>query len=494
MLEAAEAGHRLDKATFDRAEPRLRMALLRAQYALKAATGGPVLMLLSGLAGGGRSETANRLTEWMDPRFIRVTAFGLRTEEERLHPPPWRYWTTLPPKGRVGIFMNAWYAEALAAHLDDLHDMDALDGTLQRIREHEQMLADEGVRLVKVWLHMRREDLKARLEKLDDDKRTTWRVTGEHWRGYRRYQRNHELFEHVLRETSTAVAPWTVVEGADERFRDVAIGKLVLANLRAAARPAPRAHAAAPVAPAAVDNVKRLRDLDLSLALDDDSYERQLEALQGKLAKLTRGKRFAKRSLVVVFEGVDAAGKGGAIRRITAALDARSYHLVPIASPSDEERAHPYLWRFWRNVPRRGGIAIFDRSWYGRVLVERVEGYAANADWLRAFDEINRFEEDLVRAGAIVVKFWLHISPAKQLERFREREKTPFKNFKIGPDDWRNRKKWAAYEQAVADMIDRTGTEIAPWTLVEAEDKRYARVKVLRTLVGSLATALGRKQ
>jgi len=243
-----------------------------------------------------------------------------------------------------------------------------------------------------------------------------------------------------------------------------------------------------------VDNVKRLRDLDLSLALDDDSYERQLEALQGKLAKLTRGKRFAKRSLVVVFEGVDAAGKGGAIRRITAALDARSYHLVPIASPSDEERAHPYLWRFWRNVPRRGGIAIFDRSWYGRVLVERVEGYAAPVDWLRAYDEINRFEEDLVRAGAIVVKFWLHISPAKQLERFREREKTPFKNFKIGPDDWRNRKKWAAYEQAVADMIDRTGTEIAPWTLVEAEDKRYARVKVLRTLVGSLATALGRKR
>jgi polyphosphate:AMP phosphotransferase len=494
MLEAAEAGHKLDKAAFERVEPRLRMALLKAQYALKDANAGPVLMLLSGLAGGGRSETANRLTEWMDPRFIRVIAFGPRTEEERVHPQAWRYWAALPPKGRIGIFMNAWYAETIAAQLDDLRDMDALDGTLQQIREHEQMLADEGVRLVKVWLHMRREDLKARLEKLDSDKRTTWRVTGEHWRGYRRYQRNHELFEHVLRETSTAFAPWTVVEGADEHFRDVAIGKLVLANLRAAPRPAGRPHAAAPVAPAAVDNVKRLRDLDLSLALDDDSYDTQLEALQGRLAKLTRGERFAKRSLVVVFEGVDAAGKGGAIRRVTAALDARSYHLVAIAAPTDEERAHPYLWRFWRNVPRRGGIAIFDRSWYGRVLVERIEGYAAHADWLRAYDEINRFEEDLVRAGAIVVKFWLHISQAKQLERFREREKTPFKSFKIGPDDWRNRKKWAAYEQAVADMIDRTGTELAPWTLVEAEDKRYARVKVLRTLVERCDSALGRRR
>ena len=494
MLEAAEAGHKLDKAAFDRAEPRLRTALLHAQYAMKEANAWPVLVLLAGLAGGGRSETANRLTEWMDPRFVRVTAFGERSEEERLHPQAWRYWSALPPQGRIGVFMNAWYAEALAAHLDDLRDADALDGTLQRIREHEQMLADEGVRLVKVWLHMRREDLKKRLAELDDDPRTSWRVTKEHWRGYRRYHRNHELFEHVLRETSTACAPWSVVEGTDERFRDVAIGKLVLASLRAAARPAKRTHVSAPIAPSVVDNVKRLRDLDLSLALDDDAYDRQLEALQGRLAKLTRGKRFAKRSLVIVFEGVDAAGKGGAIRRVTAALDARAYHLVPIAAPTDEEKAHPYLWRFWRTVPRQGGITIFDRSWYGRVLVERVEGYAADADWLRAYDEINRFEEDLWRAGAIVVKFWLHISQAEQLKRFREREKTPFKNFKIGPDDWRNRRKWPAYEQAIADMIDRTGTEIAPWTLVEAEDKRYGRVKVLRTLVEHVEAALDRKR
>ncbi|HEX4885014.1 MAG TPA: polyphosphate:AMP phosphotransferase, partial [Casimicrobiaceae bacterium] len=419
MLEAAEVGHVLDKAAFARAEPRLRTALLQAQYVMKDAGSGPVLVLLAGIAGGGRSETANRLTSWMDPRFAPVTAFGERTEEERLRPDAWRYWTALPPKGRVGIFMNAWYAEALDAHLDGGLDAAALDAILQRVREHEQMLADEGVQLVKVWLHMRREDLEARLRALDDDPRTSWRVTKEHWRGYRRYHRNHALFEHVLRETSTACAPWSVVEGFDERFRDMAIGRLVLAGLRAAARGRRAAHVAAPVAPEAVDNVKRLRDLDLARTLDDDAYERELETLQGRLAKLTRAKRFAKRSLVVVFEGVDAAGKGGAIRRVTGALDARSYRLVPIAAPSDEELAHPYLWRFWRHVPRRGGIVIFDRSWYGRVLVERVEGFAADVDWLRAYDEINRFEEELVRAGSVVVKFWLHISRGEQLKRFR---------------------------------------------------------------------------
>jgi polyphosphate kinase 2 (PPK2 family) len=194
---------------------------------------------------------------------------------------------------------------------------------------------------------------------------------------------------------------------------------------------------------------------------------------------------------VLVFEGVDAAGKGGAIRRVTAALDARQYVTVPVAAPTDEERAHPYLWRFWRHVPPFGGITIFDRSWYGRVLVERVEGYTTVADWMRAYDEINQFEEQLTEGSAVVVKFWLQISKQEQLRRFRAREKVAFKQFKITPEDWRNRKKWDAYEKAVCDMVDRTSTEIAPWTLVEAEDKKYARVKVLKTIVKRLEAALG---
>lgn len=212
--------------------------------------------------------------------------------------------------------------------------------------------------------------------------------------------------------------------------------------------------------------------------------------MQGRLDTLVRDARFAKRSLVVVFEGMDAAGKGGAIRRVTAALDVRRYQVVPIAAPTDEELAQPYLWRFWRRMPGHGRVVIFDRSWYGRVLVERVEGLCAPADWMRAYAEINDFEEQLIENGTVVVKFWLAIDPEEQLRRFRERETDPLKRYKITPEDWRNREKWPQYELAVGDMIERTSTEIAPWTLVEANNKYYARVKVLHTLCERMEASL----
>jgi polyphosphate kinase 2 (PPK2 family) len=231
-----------------------------------------------------------------------------------------------------------------------------------------------------------------------------------------------------------------------------------------------------------LDGVTVLSSLDLSSRLRRQDYERELEGLQGRLNLLTREPRFRDMSVVVVFEGNDAAGKGGGIRRITGALDARQYRIVAIAAPTDEERAQPYLWRFWRRVPRLGRLTVFDRSWYGRVLVERVEGYCAEADWMRAYSEINDFEAQLVRHNTVVVKFWLAISPDEQLARFREREKIGFKRFKITEEDWRNRDKWALYERAVCDMVDRTSTDMAPWTLVEANDKYFARIKVLKTL------------
>ncbi len=227
--------------------------------------------------------------------------------------------------------------------------------------------------------------------------------------------------------------------------------------------------------------------LDLSQKLDKETYEAELDRWQRRLALLTRGKRDEHISVVAVFEGADAAGKGGAIRRITGALDAREYRTVPIAAPTEEEREQPYLWRFWRHLPRKGKLAIFDRSWYGRVLVERVEGFASTADWMRAYTEINDFEEQLVRSRTVLVKFWLQVSQEEQLRRFKEREQTPFKRFKITAEDWRNREKWDAYQRAVCDMVDRTSTEIAPWTLVEAEDKYFARIKVLKTLCEAIA-------
>jgi polyphosphate:AMP phosphotransferase len=494
MLESGEIGHKVSKAAYAREEPRLREALLNAQYDLSRSGNGPVVLVMSGVESGGRGETANKLTEWMDPRFIRVIAFGPRTQEELARPPMWRYWRVLPPRGKLGIFMNAWYNEVLIGHAQGEVSRERLDAYMQQIVRTEQMLSDEGTVLLKFWIHLSKQAQKARLDALDSDPRTKWQVTKNDWRAFRLYSKSHQLWEHVLRETSTGVAPWYVVEGADERYRNLTVGKILLNAITSAisAKATTPKRTVTPPAPSVIDNVKLIRDLDLRRKLPANEYKNDLRKYQGKLAKLSRHKRFVHHSLVLVFEGVDAAGKGGAIRRVTGALDARQYVTVPIAAPTEEERAHPYLWRFWRNVPARGDIAIFDRSWYGRVLVERVEELSAPNVWMRAYEEINDFEERLVQNGAIVVKFWLQISKAEQLRRFKAREKTSFKRFKITPDDWRNRKKWDAYEEAVCDMVDRTSTEIAPWTLVEAEDKNYARIKILKTIADRLERVLKR--
>ncbi|PKO56213.1 MAG: polyphosphate:AMP phosphotransferase, partial [Betaproteobacteria bacterium HGW-Betaproteobacteria-19] len=251
---------------------------------------------------------------------------------------------------------------------------------------------------------------------------------------------------------------------------------------------APR-QTAAPL-PHPIDALNLLNSLQMKHEMSKSEYKDQLERYQGRLALLTRADAFRNRSLVLVFEGADAAGKGGAIRRVTAALDVRQYRVVPIAAPTEEERAQPYLWRFWRHLPGRGKAVIFDRSWYGRVLVERVEGFCSEADWMRAYAEINDFEDQLARSGAIVVKFWLAISADEQLARFKEREAEPHKRFKITEEDWRNREKTDDYARAVCDMVDRTSTEIARWTLIEADNKLFARIKVLRTICEAMEAAL----
>jgi polyphosphate:AMP phosphotransferase len=431
----------------------------------------------------------------MDPRHVRVNAFGPPTPEELAHPPAYRYWHALPPRGKTGVFMNAWYRDLLARNLSGVAGATQLDVSLRRVRQFERMLVDEGVTLLKFWIHLSHDALKKRVRNLTRDPATRWRVTPEDRRAVKRYNASHDVWEHVLRESSTGAAPWHVVEGSDVRYRNLTIGKLLLAAMQQAADDpgivAPSQKSARP-APSVIDNVKMIRDLDLSLTLPPDRYPAALAKWQGRLADLTRDKRFRKRSLVAVFEGADAAGKGSALRRVTGALDARQYLLVPTAAPNDDESAHPYLWRFWRHIPAQGGITLFDRSWYGRVLVERIEGYCSVADWTRGYEEINQFEDELADAGIVVVKFWLQISKEEQLARFKAREQTSFKRFKITQEDWRNRKKWAEYEKAVADMVDRTSTEIAPWTLVEADDKRHARIKVLRTLVKRLEATLGR--
>jgi polyphosphate kinase 2 (PPK2 family) len=284
------------------------------------------------------------------------------------------------------------------------------------------------------------------------------------------------------------------VPGKEPHYRALTVGKTLLSALQQRLADAPASsrvkHSHAPPLVRPLDRRDLLSELDLSLTLDAKLYKSELEHWQGRLNRLARDERFQRLSVILAFEGMDAAGKGSAIRRVTGALDARQYHVIPVAAPTDEERAQPYLWRFWRHLPRRGRLTLYDRTWYGRVLVERVEGFCSEPDYMRAYNEINDFEEQLAESNTVLVKLWLQISRDEQLARFKERENTRFKRFKITEEDWRNREKWEAYQSAAADMIERTSSEIAPWTLVPANDKKFARVQVLKTLVRRLERAL----
>jgi polyphosphate:AMP phosphotransferase len=476
------------RSAFEAQEPALREALLDAQYDLAQAGRFPVIVLVEGFDGAGKGETLNLLNEWMDPRHIRTRAFGPPTREERHMPALWRYWRALPPRGRIGLLAAAWYSEALRNRAFGSLGRAQFDACLERIARFERMLAGEGALIVKFWFHLSKAGQKQRLRTLQKDPLTRWRIRDEDWEHYRHHGRFLKAAEAAMRATSTVEAPWLVVDSADEQYRNLAVGRTLLAALRARLDAAPpKRRRAAPATHKAAD---ALAKVDQSAHLDRRRYEEALDRLQARLNRLSRSPGLRKRSVVLVFEGQDAAGKGGAIRRITRALDARQYETIPVAAPTDEEKAQPYLWRFWRHVPARGRFAIFDRSWYGRVLVERVEGFASPGEWQRAYGEINDFEDQLGAAGAIVVKFWLAISKDEQARRFEERQETAFKRFKITPEDWRNRAKWRAYEQAVNEMVARTSTPSAPWTLVAADDKLHARIEVLATLCDRLTREL----
>ncbi|MBB1520679.1 polyphosphate:AMP phosphotransferase [Aquipseudomonas guryensis] len=494
MFESAELGHAIDEETFDREAPALREALLEAQYELKQQGRFPVIILINGVEGAGKGETVKLLNEWMDPRLIQVSTFDQQTDEERSRPPAWRFWRQLPPKGRIGIFFGNWYSQMLQGRVHGHFKNAVLDQAIDGALNLEQMLCDEGALIFKFWFHLSKKQMKARLKSLRDDPLHSWRISPLDWQQSETYDRFVRYGERVLRRTSRDFAPWYVVEGADEYYRSLMVGRILLDGLQAALKSKARRPVQPHVAPltASLDNRGLLDSLDMTQALEKEDYQEQLTTEQARLAGLMRDKRMRRHALVAVFEGNDAAGKGGAIRRVAAALDPRQYRIVPIAAPTEEERAQPYLWRFWRHVPARGNFTVFDRSWYGRVLVERVEGFCEPADWLRAYSEINDFEEQLSEAGVVVVKFWLAIDEDTQYQRFKEREQIAFKRFKITEEDWRNRDKWQDYCDAVGDMVDRTSTAIAPWTLVEANDKRFARVKVLRTINEALEKAFAK--
>jgi len=513
MFEAAELGRAVPKEEFRARVPRLRAELLDVQTRLRQAPF-PVIIVFAGVDGAGKGETVNLLNEWMDPRWVVTRAFGPHSEEERERPEYWRYWLNLPPRGRVGIYLSSWYSEPILDRVYRRAGAAVFTERLNRIVDFERTLADDGALILKFWMHLDKAGQKRRLKKLEKDPLTHWRVTRQEWKHWRMYDRFVDAAERAIRLTSRGNAPWIIVEGADANYRGLAVATAVRDAIRQRLAEAAEASPATPAAPAsqavapgtrlarakalepasdAPDARTILSHLDMTLHLKKKDAAREIERWQGQLNLLERRAAAEGISTVMAFEGWDAAGKGGTIRRVTGALDARDYQVVPIAAPTDEERAHHYLWRFWRHLSRAGRVTIFDRSWYGRVLVERVEGFATEKEWMRAYGEINQFEDQLAAHGIVLLKYWLHVTADEQMRRFKDRQVHAWKRWKITDEDWRNREKWPAYERAVNDMIERTSTRAAPWTLVEANDKPYGQVKVLRTACERLREALDRK-
>lgn len=492
MFDTAKLKRTLSRDDYEARVPELRERLLDAQFRLRTSQSHGVLLLITGPEGSGKGDALNRLLEWMDARGVQAHALGPPSQEETERPPLYRYWKRLPARGMVGIFARGWYGQPILERASGILSDEAFERSLHRISEFERMLVAERVKVVKVALHVSKKRQRKRFERLESDPDTAWRVTRSDWRQHRLYEKLDRAAGEAMRMTSTAEAPWHVISAAQARYRDVRIAEILADAMEAAlTEPEPKPAEPEPIPPPEHPNV--IEALDLSRRAPE-SAGKELKPLQQRLGRLAHELDLAGRSAVVVFEGMDAAGKGGAIRRVVHALDARSYRVIPISAPSDEERVHPYLWRFWRHLPGRGRFVLFDRSWYGRVLVERVEGFARPEDWRRAYREINAFEEALVRSGIVVVKFWLAISPEEQLRRFEQREATGYKRYKITQEDWRNRAKWDPYVRAACDMVERTSTELAPWTLVEAEDKQLARLEVLSTLVRTLERALEKKE
>jgi polyphosphate:AMP phosphotransferase len=488
MFETAELGRKIAREQYKEKVPTLRTQLLEVQDQLSRA-GFSVLIVVGGVDGAGKGEVVNLINEWLDARLIDTMAFDEPSDEENHRPPYWRYWMALPARGRIGLFTGAYYTQPIIGHAVG-RDSDAeLGAALARANAFEKALADDGTLIIKLWLHISKEQQKKRFKELEKNPETRWRIGKRDWKHAEHYDAFRRTCERAIRETSTGEAPWLVIDSADRRYRNVAVATHLLERIRSHAADREPAHA--PRQESAIEDPDTILDrLDLGLTLSDEVYEHELAALQGRLNRLSQQARRKQIGVTLVFEGADAAGKGGAIRRIMAALDARQARVIQIAAPSDEEKAHHYLWRFWRHLPRLGRFTIYDRSWYGRVLVERVEGFAREREWMRAYREINAFEEQLTEFGIVLVKFWLHISPEEQLRRFEEREAIPYKRHKITAEDYRNRAKANNYEAAANEMVERSSSEYAPWTLVEAEDKRYARVKVLREICDRIEGAL----
>ena len=498
MLEAIDLKKKLSKEGYKKWLPQLQEEL-RSLQRMAYEAGMPVIVLFEGWDAAGKGETISRLVERLDPRGHRVHPISAPLEDEKLRPFLWRFWTKIPGDGEMAIFDRSWYGRVLIERIDKLCRKREWQRAYEEIDQFERQLADDGTVIVKFWLHISKKEQKKRFKQCEADPFLKWKVQKEDWKRHRQYDDYVQAVEQMLERTSTHSAPWTIVESTNRRYRNVKVFQTVCQAIQAGLN-AKSEKASVSVGPHEVVTVPALEKMpsildkaDMSLSLDKDQYWEDLKKWQVRVRELEFECYKERLPVIVLYEGWDAGGKGGNIRRLTETLDPRGYSVIPISAPKGDEATHHYLWRFWREIPKGGHLTLFDRTWYGRVLGERVEGFCTEEEWRRAYQEINEFEAQLAAFPTVIVKFWIQISPEEQLQRFEARKTTAYKQYKITEEDWRNREKWDEYEKAVTEMLTRTSTTYAPWTIIEGNDKRWARVKAIRTVAEAIETSLGQK-
>ena len=494
MLEKVNLERKVSKEEYKRELPQLEGELAALQQKVKAA-GLPVILLFDGWGAAGKGSLIAKLIGNWDPRGFKVYSNAAPEEFEKRRPLLWRYWQEIPAQGQISVLDRSWYQDVSIVPIEENLDREEILRRINSVKVMERQLTDDGCLVLKFFLHISQKEQKARFDKLDEDKNTEWRVTETDRRRNRNYDQYFQAFDEMIGYTDTPNAPWHILPSHDKYAARLDLFRIVCSSIRGAlarmdvAQPLPSPDILLPKTFNLVP-MPSLEEISLDKKLDKETYKKELSRLQEELADLHNRIYRKKVPVIIGYEGWDAAGKGGNIKRATAAMDPRGYEVIPISAPTKPELAHQYLWRFWRALPKTGHIAIFDRTWYGRVMVERIEGFCSQNQWRRAYREINEFEQELYDWGAVVIKFWLQIDRDEQLARFTDRQNTPEKQWKITDEDWRNREKWPQYEEAVNEMLRYTSTDFAPWHIIESQDKRYGRIKALKIIIQEIKKRL----
>lgn len=452
----------------------------------------PVLVLFEGWGTAGKGSVLGKVIKNIDPRFFKVATMDEPTEEEGRKPFLYRYFVKIPAKGKFEFLDSGWMDEVVKDVLHDKIGEKEYKKKIESVKRFERQLTDNGYLVMKFFFQISRKEQKKRIEVLKENKDTRWRVSGdEDWQN-KHYDKCMHVFDRYLNDTNSPADPWYIVDAKNRKWAELQVLETLVSGIETALK---NSNLAVPLLQNVfpLEKIPKLSEISLDKELSEEEYKKELKNLQSKLSELHNKLYRRKIPVVIAYEGWDAAGKGGNIKRITEALDPRGFEVHPIASPLPNEKARHYLWRFWNRLPKTGHIAIFDRTWYGRVMVERLEGFCSENEWQRAYNEINEFEKELSDWGAVIIKFWVQIDKDTQLTRFEERQNTPEKQWKITDEDWRNREKWDLYETAVNEMLKKTNTTYAPWHVLESNDKKYARIKALKIVIDAIEAALDNK-